>query len=369
MRTNYYAKRNKISPLQVYFLIFLTQFGTGILNLPREVTTVAGEDGWISVILATLLSMAGAWIAVKLALRYKGKTIIEINRELLGKFFGTLVSLVYFSYFFVLAVFQLRNLTELVVIWVLPRFPLWSTIFLLVPALVYLTRNGVRVMARLYNLYFYHLLPLSIIIFWPILEFEPRLIFPPFTEGFLPILKGLKATSSAFLGFETILMFNPFLKEPEKSMLPVQVATLTAGVLYTVTVFALTAYFGVQELQFQLWPTIYVARTISIAFLERLDIFIDIIWIIVSFTTLGTYYYLAAFSFSRILNRKDHKNFTVIFAVPLVIGSFIPRNLYQTMALSSQLAKLGLILAGVIPPVALIWSFFKQKKGGVGREG
>jgi spore germination protein len=367
MRVEHYVKDNGINPLQVYFLIFLTQFGTGILSLPREVTQIAGEDGWISVLLATILNMIVAGIAVKLVLRYKGKTMVEINRELLGNFFGTLVSMLYFFYFFGIAVFLLRSLADLVVIWVLASFSFQTALYLAVPVLVYLTRNGIKVMARLFNLYFYHLLPLSIIIFWPLWEFEPRLVFPFFTEGLMPVIKGLKVTSSAFFGFEAILMLNPFLKKPEKTMLAVQAATLTTGIIYTITVFALTAYFGVQELQFQLWPTIYVARTITIAFLERLDIFIDILWIIVSFTSLAMYYYLASFSLARIFNKQEHKNFTIILVIPLIVGSFIPQNLYQTMALSNNLSQVGLILAGLFPLLALIVGFIKQKKGGMKR--
>ena len=97
---------------------------------------------------------------------------------------------------------------------------------------------------------------------WPTGIWSPGLLFPVGTVNFLPVLKGMEAPLYGFLGFETVLLLNPFLKEPQKSMLPVQAATASGFALYCYN-FILTGFFD-GELQFQLWPTIFVARTIEL---------------------------------------------------------------------------------------------------------
>jgi len=364
VKTKEYSKYNEITPLQLFFLTFLGQLGAGILTLPRQVTAIAGQDGWISVILATFLSMLAAGIIVKLVQRFKGLSLIEINQKVFGKFLGYIISISYLLYFFGNSAYVLMVSVGLVTIWILPGIPvlLINAIYLI--AVVYLTRNGIKVLARLYTLYFYHVAPLFLIMLWPLLKFETRLIFPVGTGGLLPVLKGIQAPLFAFFGFESILILNPFLKEPEKSMLPVQAATALVGLLYTITVFGLTAYFGVAELQFHLWPTIYMARSIEVAFLERLDIFMDIIWVIVVFTTLAMYYYLLVLGIARLLKFKEHKNFTLFLVIPVYLFATLFGGVTKGEEFGKYASLNGAIHVIVLPVLIYLISCLRKVKGG-----
>jgi spore germination protein len=364
VKTKKYAKFNEITPLQLFFLIFLSQLGAGLLTLPRDVTAVAGQDGWISVFLATILTALAAAVAVKLASRFEGLGLIEINQKVFGKFLGSVLSVIYFSYFLLNGANLLIVSAGLITVWVLPGFPLIYVRALYLLALVYLTRNGIKVIARLFTLYFYHIVPLFFILAWPAWNLEPRLIFPVGTVGLLPVLKGMEAPLYGFLGFETVLLLNPFLKEPQKSMLPVQAATLLVGLLYTATVFILTGFFGVGELQFQLWPTIFVARTIEVAFVERLDIFVDIIWVIITFTTLAMNYYLAALSLARIFNQKEHKGFILYLVPPIYLLANLVYNATQAFVFAKYLSRTGAVLAYILPAVIYLIALVRKVKGG-----
>jgi|GEM_PF-3011679 len=364
MKTSKFGKYSEITPLQLFFLTFLGQLGAGLLTLPRQVTAIAGQDGWISVILATLLNMLAAAIIVKLAQRFKGLSLMEISQKVFGKFLGYLISISYIVYFFCCAAYVLMVSVSLVTVWILPGIPVYLIAGLYLLALVYLLRNGLKVMVRLYTLYFYHVVPLFLILSYPILRFEPRFVFPVGTKGLLAILKGIQAPLFAFLGFESILVFNPFITEPEKAMLPVQAATALVGFLYTITVFGLTSYFGVGELQFQLWPTIYMARTIEIVFLERLDIFTDIIWIIVVFTTLAMYYYLLVLGLTRLLKIKDHKILTLCLIIPVYFFTALFNGVSRSEEFGKYVSLSGAFHAMILPVLIYIISYFRKIKGG-----
>lgn len=362
MKTNEFIKYNEISGFQLFLLVYLTQVGVGLLTLPRTVTAEAGSDGWICVLIAMLLALVVTAIHVSLSNRFRGLTLVEITRRLFGKYFGTVVSILYVVYFTMVAAFELRSIADLVAIWGGVGITLWTNLLLTIVPTIYIARNGLKVIARSFNFYIYHLVPLYLTILWTAGEFEWRLILPIGTAGPMHLLKGIHVCMFVFLGLEMILFIGPMVQNPKKIMLSALLGTIAAGLTYTTIVFLCIGFFGTKEMQWDIWPALYMARAVKFALVERVDFFVNIIWVIIGFSTLAMYYYLSGFSLSRVLNIKDHKNMVLYICPVVLVLAYLPRNISQVIEYTVWINRLAYFTVGVLPVVLLITAWLTGKK-------
>lgn len=103
--------------------VIITNFllGTGILTLPRtSVEEVGTPDVWITLVLGGLVALLAAVIMVKLNHQYPDKTFYEFSQDIIGKWIGSLISLLFASYLLAHSGFQVRSMLEII------RFFYWK---------------------------------------------------------------------------------------------------------------------------------------------------------------------------------------------------------------------------------------------------
>lgn len=88
-----------ITSKQQLFIIIGSTIATGILSLPRVATQGAGQDGWISVILGSLVPFFSLILIVCLGQIFSGLTIVEIAQLLFGKIIGIFLIILLIAYF------------------------------------------------------------------------------------------------------------------------------------------------------------------------------------------------------------------------------------------------------------------------------
>ncbi|WP_051870503.1 GerAB/ArcD/ProY family transporter [Brevibacillus laterosporus] len=67
-----------ISLMQYIFIIHGTQVGIGILTLPRELTEIAGTDGWISILFGGVCSVLTSILITSIMKKHPDKTLYEL---------------------------------------------------------------------------------------------------------------------------------------------------------------------------------------------------------------------------------------------------------------------------------------------------
>ena len=107
----------------------------------------AGSASWLTVITGVALASPIVAVIIKLSSVYPGKTLVEINDLVLGPIGGKLFSLLYLWYFFHLGALVLNDIADFISS-IMPTTP--YPVFLVVTAavVIYLSRNGIEVMAR-----------------------------------------------------------------------------------------------------------------------------------------------------------------------------------------------------------------------------
>ncbi|WP_247739298.1 GerAB/ArcD/ProY family transporter [Bacillus sp. 165] len=136
----------QVSPSVVFFLVNSLQVGVGILGFGRIVAKMAGNDGWISVLIAGITVNIAIWVIYKL-LKDGSGGIIAIHQELFGKWFGNILSLVFILYLFLANLTIIRTYVEVIQVWMFPFVPTWVFVIVILMLAYYVVSGGFRVVA------------------------------------------------------------------------------------------------------------------------------------------------------------------------------------------------------------------------------
>src|SRR6478735_1783300 len=156
------SPKDKITTPQTAVIVINFILGTGILTLPRaSVEKVHTPDVWLTVILGGLIAMMAGIIIVKLSLQFPEKTFYQYSQEIVGKWVGSLLSLLIVGYFLATSGFQIRSLTEVTKYLLLEGTPTWAIIMPFMWVGLYLIVGGINPIARLFDI----VSPITVVIF------------------------------------------------------------------------------------------------------------------------------------------------------------------------------------------------------------
>ncbi len=363
---------DKITNTMLIAIIINTLIGIGIVSLPSGVAEKAGVDGWVLVVLGGIIVILVVVIMARLGSLFPGETFVEYSRTVLSAPAGILLSLGFALYFVIFTAFEARLFAEILKQFLLDNTPTEIIMVTMLLASAYLVRQGIEVIGRLAEL----LVPVILIpYFLLILPIVPDMDFTNFLPLFktppLTIITGTVVVVTSYLGFETILLFYPFVNRPRYvgRALVTGVAVVMAD--YLLVVVASQAIFGVKGLRHIIWPSLTVLRAVDIpgAFLENVYGIMMAIWVAAIYFTLSMFYFSGVFTIGRILRLEDYK-FLVLPLVPvLYVIALVPDNIARTYDLLDMFSMyLGIPYAFVIPVMLYIIARIRGFKEGKGED-
>lgn len=358
-------EKGKISSLQMAMLIYPTIVATGILTVPSLTASHAKQDLWLSPILASFIGFITVFTAVRLCAFYPGKTIIEINEQVLGRFFGKVLS--FFILFFYLQItgVLVREYSEFIAHSFLPKTPIVFTMALMVLLCAFSLYGGVEVMGRTAQLFFpIFVIPLLILVFLLIPEYEIGNTLPVLERGVMPPIKGAVILGSWFSEFFLIMFLLPFVADSKKAMKYGMITVF--AVMITLTVVNLLVYWvlGTTTASKE-YPLMAAGRYISYAnFFENLDAVIMAVWIIGAFVKLSVFYYGIVLGTAQWLNLSSNR--LILWPIGILIIQFGFWSLPDTTSLNRFDTQIfpayGLLIQTVISLFLLVIATIKKKK-------
>ncbi|MFE4240157.1 spore germination protein [Peribacillus butanolivorans] len=357
--------KDRITTSQATVILINFIVGTGLLTLPRtSAEQVKTPDIWITVILGGLIAMMAGVIMVKLSQQFPEKTFYQYSQEIVGKWVGGLLSLLIVCYFLTASSFQARSLMEVTGYFLLEGTPTWAIILPFMWVSLYLIMDGINPIARLFEI----ILPITLVFFllvalMSIKLFEIDNLRPVLGTGVIPVLKGVKTTSLAFVGPEIMLLLLPFMKQPNKAVKVVLVGVSIPLIFYVITVVMVIGALSVDGVVTRTWPTLDLIRSFEVSGLifERFESLLLVIWIMQMFTTFTLAYYAAALGLSQLFKKNIHP--FMYGLLPLIyIISMIPKNINDAFKLGDIIGNIALFLFGVLPLLLLIISRVKGEK-------
>lgn len=360
MRDNH---RFEITSKQLIFTIIGCTIATGLLTLPRVVTAIAGQDGWISIIIGVFPPLLSLVLIERLGRLFPNLTIIEIILLLFGKFLGFLLAISFIAYIIFLESIVLRLNAEMVSIYLLPKTPIWMIAFLFILCTIYIAQKGGKVVGRLNEFLFYILLVACMFPIPTLMLAEYTNILPVGETGLLAIAKGAIPTAYAYQGIEILFVTYPMVKRKDEVL---KASIIALGIIMSlylmVTVIALLVS-GTETLQTFLWPAVILLKVLDIPVLERLEFFFMALWILIIVRPIFTFCFAGAFSLTQLLKLNIEKYYSLmvlIIALFIYIASLIPANITQVFKISTY-AGYAFFVIGLGYPILLHLAAFIRK--------
>ncbi|MEF2098273.1 spore germination protein [Bacillus sp. CFBP9009] len=357
--------KDQITTPQTAVIIINFILGTGLLTLPRSSTEkVHTPDVWISVIIGGLIAIIAGVIMVKLSQQFPDKTFYQYINEIVGKWVGSLLSLVVICHFFTTSGFQLRAMAEVIRYLLLEGTPTWAITMIFMWVGLYLVLGGINSIARLFEI----ILPLTVILFlvvafMSIKIFEIDNLRPVLGEGIIPVLKGVKTTALAFSGPEIMLLLLPFMNQQKKAVKALLVGVSIPLIFYVITVVMVVGALSIDGVVLRTWPTLDLIRSFEISGLifERFESLLLVVWIMQIFATFTITFYAAALGLAQLSKKSIHPFMYGLLPI-LYIIAMIPKNMNDLFKLGDFVGHMALFLFGFLPLLLLIISRIKGGK-------
>lgn len=351
----------KVSPFLVFFLIHSIQVGAGVLGFQRIISQVAGYDGWISVILAGITTHIIMFI-MYLLLDKGGGDLVEAHALVFGKWFGKLLDLIFVLYFTLLVITILRTYIEVVQVWMYPRLSTFYFALAFMILAYYIVSGGVRSIAGVafFGIVLPSYLLLTFAFTFPFSDF--RNLLPVFDHSIKDIMLATKNMSLTFLGYESILMLYPFIKNAKKSQKYAHWGLFTTTMVYVFIALISFAFFSEKQLAKTVWATLSMWKIVEMPFVERFEYIGIANWCLIILPNVC----IALWCGSRIMKRttflKQRHSVWILSAIVIGTLTFL-RKRQQVNFLNTFSGEVGFYINyGYIPLLLLLVIIMKKVK-------
>ncbi|MED1203556.1 GerAB/ArcD/ProY family transporter [Heyndrickxia acidicola] len=294
-------ENRKISPFLLFFLMG-NQVAVGVMGFQRILARTAGYDAWISIIIAGISTNLVMWFMYRLLEQSNGGDLNDSHFILFGKWFGGVLNLIWFVYFLAMTIGVLRSYIEVVQVWMFPDFKIFWFSLAFLSLCIYIIFGGFRTVTGI--AFFAYILPFYIVIVLGLsLQFGDFHHLLPIGDHSMKDLF-LASQNMAFtnLGFETLLFYYPFIKNPQKSKKWTHLGLITIMLIYVYIAVLSFAFFTPEQLVREIWATLDIFKIIHLPVVERFEYIAIANWCLIIMPIVCNYIWCA----TRILKRTFH---------------------------------------------------------------
>lgn len=293
--------------------------GISILKLPATAVISARQDGWIAVIIGAIYPLYIILMASIIIKKFPDTNIMDLTKRFLGNFLGNLLNFLFMAQFLYYIIFVLGHGTSMVqtyAVWFMTPFKI---LLIFIPLVIYGTRKGLKVLARINVLAFFGI---SLILISAAVAFKNGSMLniePVFGSGLQGIFKGSINSSFAYSNMEILLIIHPFLKKKDRAIKLALITTAIVALYYTWAVFTTTYYMGPDIVVKSLWPFYFVTESVKIPVINNFRLVLILVWPLIIYKTVSTELFMSTFVLKNITGIDDKK--WCLYLSPLL---FIP---------------------------------------------
>lgn len=280
-----FSNNGKISNHQATRLLILDVFTGACLFLPMALPRLAGEGGFLALILGILLTLLDGAV-LSWALEKCGSHYIQNSG---GGWLGTVLSWAYGLRCFASFVFLMGMFSSVLNETFLYTMPKWLVIAGMVFVLIYGSTKGIEVRARLSEILFYLILiPIILIGLFSIPEGNIFRLLMFSKTSFSGIVQGILVTWVLMAPVEWMLYIAP--ENPNEKPFRIFAWALGIGGGLTALIYALcVTVMTVEGMAGERWPTVILMQIVRIpgGFLSRQDGLMLSFWIFAMFISLS----------------------------------------------------------------------------------
>jgi spore germination protein len=352
---------NKISIRQLQVLLILEIFGMGVIILPRRVATFANQDGWIVIILGTLLVLVYTFLITYVGKIFPNDSFKTYCSKVLSKPVGIFLTLVFVIKILITTALELRFFGEVIGEVLLPKTPLFIISLTMLSLCGYAASKGFEARAKIAEILIVAMLvPLIIVFLSSIMGTDFTNLMPVMDTPLPNLLHGAFFIGVSFTGLEFLLLVNPYSNNPKNVQKGAFVAIIITGFLMLLITILSIAKFGYYDLKLQSWPVIEMMDMVQMpgSFMERQGALIISFWIISIFAMVNAGLFFSCLLlkdvFCGVFKKVTHSNYIIACIVIIFAISFLPRNINHIIKLMDLVFIMFTIFYFFFIPLLLI---------------
>ncbi|MEW4193072.1 endospore germination permease [Bacillus altitudinis] len=357
--------KESISSYHASAIIANTTLGGSMMVLPRYMTQAAPTpDGWIALILMSMIYIVFIFVNVLMMKKVPFSSYYDYTKEGLGKWIGSLTNLLIIIYFLGVASYEVRSMSEMVRFFLLQNTPVAVTMISSILVGFYLVIGGIGDFARLCP--FFLIVTLIILFFaygLSVQEFKLDNLRPVLGEGFSPVFKSLNASAFSFVGIEMMLFMPAFMNTQKHTFAYGAIGFLIPAIIYIFTFILVVGAFTVKETATLTWPTMALFQSFDIQgiFIERIESFLLIVWLVQLYTSFVGYTLFAAMGVSK-LTKFPKKVVLALMGIAIYFAANFPKDVNTVRNYLTYVNHLFFLLFGILPFFLFIIVFLKRRR-------
>lgn len=207
-------------------------------------------------------------------------------------------------------------------------------------ACLFICSRGIRVVAGLSVLGFFITLPLFLLKYYALKDAHYTNLLPIFDHSITEILAATKGVTLNYLGFEMILLYLPFLKQPEKSQKWAHFGNLFTVFTYFITIFVSFVYYNQEQLQHTIWATLTLWKIVDLPFAQRFEYAGIALWLFVILPNICIGLWSVSRGLQRLYKIKQKSALRALLLV-VFISCILVIDRQQVDILNSSVSNIG----------------------------
>ncbi|MFJ7936852.1 GerAB/ArcD/ProY family transporter [Sporosarcina sp. NPDC096371] len=336
----------KLSRNQFFLLLFIIQTGTVSLSFQTPFINATGRDAWLIFIIVGVF-------------HYLLLLVYEKNYEYFKP--GPIVSWLYKGYWLIIIVSFMSYIDYTLAVWAFPDTPQVIVISIMVGVSLYANLSRSETVINL-SVILVPLIPLFFIVLlfaWP--GYVWTNLFPVGTIERSDLLKGMFTSQFTFVGIELFLFFRKYVDAKQNIKgLPLFIYQLVWALFFFSSILFTLLYFPLAEIKMVPEPIMYILKSQTVSFVERLDLFFIYLWMMWSIITIAIFAFTAIYVHQ--LHAKGHrKRNTIIFHILLLLLPLFFLSKERVEMIQHSLIYFNLFFIIVLPTVVILMNRRKKK--------
>ncbi len=357
---------DKISLRQLQILIILDAFSTGMIIFPRRLSLFANQNGYIVMLIATLIAMFYMYIIMSVGRIFPNDNFVTYTKRTLTKPVAYLVSLGFVLKIIINLTSELRLYSEVINDTLLFKTPVIIISISMLLVSIYCASKGIETRARVSEiLIILVILFLGLVIAMLTFKADFSNLKPVLNTSPTLLVSGSIKSIGAFIGIEYGLLIYPYLRDKKNARHASIVAVFFHGIVLTIITILCITKFEYLTLQRQLYPVLELINTIELpgTFIERQDSFVISFWIIGVFTTISAGLFFACILLKDLFKKGSHLTYILICSLIILFLSTTTDSIAEVFFTIEFISLALNLFYSLILPVIIIFVAKMRKVG------
>lgn len=357
--------KDKISIRQLLFVFTIMVSSPATRFLPKYAAATAEQAGWVSPVICTIPFIALILMVDSVLKKYEGQGMPDIITNVMGKYLGRLVLLIYILWSVWLTAMYARYYVERLTSSIYPNINNSVLLILSLIAIAFMLRSGFTVIARMSEV----VLPfigtmLVMLSIFLLARIRIDNVLPIYFNDIVPILKA-SLSSAGILSFLFMMLFLSGKLVNLKSFKTFgYIAAYVNISSLMLIIFITNGVLGSSVAQRAPMPVLAASKQVSIMdTIENIEAIIIAIWIFADFTLISTFFTITLNLVKSVFKLSDTKPLISIFAILVYfLAMGIASNKFELEEFSNSLFIPASLAFGYGFP-AILFVLSKLKKG------